>query len=336
LFELGERGLLKVKAVLAIVCVLVGAIAVKIQLDRSTPSETVKIGVISDIHYSDEFAKNETTTISFYSVNITRQAIQEWKDWGADFAIQLGDYSSDQHSNGSWRSVKDCLRLQQDFFDNVWVSKSIPLYNVLGNHEIGVASKSDVLALWTLPKKPPVAYYSFDVRDFHFVVLDNHNYESANCTGADITQYYFRIWREQKKWLIQDLANTSKPTILFIHVPLSGKFYPKTLYRVGKPYYNRIANCIAIWPILEADGDVIAVFEGHYHNPASGTDEPYHWTPTELNLTGNTHFFGVPCPIKRASKGTRGFLTLNSENCSLTWEVRSENFTRYYEFSWGE
>jgi len=265
---------------------------------------------------------------------LLRDNIQGFVDWGADFAIQLGDLSADQDRRKKFLTPEASLAQFEWTFNNVWTSDEIPLYNVMGNHEIGTANKTDILALWPLPENSSVAYYSFDWGDFHFVVLDSMDYECANQRYADWTLWHFYIWEAQKNWLIQDLQNSHKPTIGFVHVPLSGRFYPESPETGSE--YNRIINCEEIWDILEADGDVIAWFEADYHNPGGG-DFAYHWTTKQFdsNMFGTTHFFGVPCPVDLPTYGAMGFLTLDPITSQLTWDVIGENFTWHYEFGWG-
>lgn len=296
--------------------------------------EVLKIGMMADIHYATDKGRGLTPEYQQWVLN----TIRSWVTWGADFGIQLGDISSDQGPSSLFRSPTDSLLQHEYTYNNVWMG-NLPLYNVMGNHEVGVATKVDILALWHLPEGSTVAYYSFDWGDFHFIVLDSMNYECAEGNPASWAQYHFEISEHQKNWLIQDLANSHKPTIGFVHVPLSGYFYPDC--DSGKPYYNRIINAPSIWQILSDDPDVIAWFEGHYHNFG---DYPYHWSTLESDNRGNTyehlnlreiHFYGLSCPVDNLAWNSYGLLTLDSTNHKFRWEVRSSIFSpRIWEFEW--
>jgi len=320
---------------LALLLVGMLALAFNVQTVQSSPSVPLKIGIISDVHWMPEphppweFNGTSQWVEDAYlkTENWTKEAILEWEEWEADFAIQLGDYVHEYHSNGSDCSSTEVLERQSYFLNSIWASNSTPLYNVLGNHEVSLTTKTEAVQLWPLPSNSTRAYYSFDVGDFHFIVLDNHDFEKGH-NEIERGQNW-RIWDEQKQWLINELENNTEPTFLFIHVPLAGIF--EGMDEVISPKggtYNSLRNGPEIRDLLEQYPHVVAVFQGHYHNVGSGTDDAWHWRESRV------HYFGVPCPIDPNSARARGFLSLDPDNCRLTWDVISENFTRHYEFGW--
>jgi hypothetical protein len=129
-------------------------------------------------------------------------------------------------------------------------------YNALGNHETaafsldltvygGVINNSSYTNAYTSGSVDRA--FSFDKDGIHYIVLDTNNAGSLG-EGNDDTN-----------WLIADLAASKLPKILFSHKHLS-----EIYFSCGSDYVN-ITNASGIRSILEADGNVQAVFSGHYH-----------------------------------------------------------------------
>lgn len=293
-----------------------------IPLNPCRPS-VVKVGIIADVHYPDS-VDDVAYRIFGVAEGWTKEAIVKWESWGVDFGIQLGDYCNDHYPypSHSWRSKKNCLAIQEYFMNHIWVSDVIPLYNVLGNHEIGNAPKTKALELWHLPESPAVAYYSFDVGAFHFIVLDTMDYECANKTVGEKIAKYFRISDVQMRWLKWDLKRSHKPTFIFAHVPISGRFWNTTRE------YLKVKNAPELWSLFESDGDVVACFEGHKHYVIG--DPAYHWRWRN----GSVHYFQMNCLTHKLCKRATGYLTLDPINHKFIWEVISDKFTKHYEFEW--
>ncbi|AZZ94122.1 phosphohydrolase [Hahella sp. KA22] len=110
----------------------------------------------------------------------------------------------------------------------------VPVYLTPGNHDIDNDATSDKHSLDTFKREWGPAYYSFEVGDVHFVVLDNVRYpctpESDNADGkhdycdnpATAPTYNGVIDEAQVEWLANDIAATSehKLIVLNMHIPL--------------------------------------------------------------------------------------------------------------------
>jgi alkaline phosphatase len=123
-------------------------------------------------------------------------------------------------------------------------------HHVLGNHCVDLLTKKEFLGRVGQER----SFYSFDSGGHHFVVLDA-------CFRADGTPYGRKnsTWTDanippvEVEWLRADLADASRPTIVFTHQRLD----------VGRPY--GVGNATEVRRLLEGSGQVHAVFQGHSH-----------------------------------------------------------------------
>jgi hypothetical protein len=76
-----------------------------------------------------------------------------------DFIIQLGDFCHGY--------TQQLTSVQRAFF-KMWNSAPFTRHNVLGNHELDDCAKPFIIDLLEMPKP----YYSFELKGFHFVILD--------------------------------------------------------------------------------------------------------------------------------------------------------------------
>ncbi|WP_242202153.1 metallophosphoesterase family protein [Aestuariivivens insulae] len=115
-----------------------------------------------------------------------------------DFILQLGDFCRPYDYNKP--------------FLNIWNSYKGDKYHVLGNHDTdGGFTRAQTKAYWGMPKN----YYAFDKKGVHFIVLDGNDPNPKPWSG-----YNRYIGEAQKQWLIDDLKQTDKPTIIFSHQTL--------------------------------------------------------------------------------------------------------------------
>ena len=164
-----------------------------------------------------------------------------------DFVIQMGDFCHPLPQNKGFLSLFNSFKG--------------PTYHLLGNHDMDEASKEETLDFWESEK----AYYSFDHKGIHFVVLDPNflftekkfvPYEKANFYVDGSLRTF--IPPEQLEWLSEDLQNTDFPTLVFSHQSLAHDIWG-------------IKNRLSVQKILEDENKragkqkIIACFNGHNH-----------------------------------------------------------------------
>ena len=110
----------------------------------------------------------------------------------------------------------------------------VPVLAVPGNHDLDFDAPSDANSLDTFKREFGPAYFSYDIGDVHFVVLDNMRYpctpEVDNVDGrhsfcnnpATAPRYNGIIDQGQMEWLANDLALVPKDKLIVLnmHIPL--------------------------------------------------------------------------------------------------------------------
>lgn len=192
--------------------------------DKVTP---LRFGLIADVHKD----------IMHDADDRLRVFVDEMTKAKVDFIVQLGDFCVPKEAN-------------QGFLD-LWNAFPGPRYHVLGNHDTDGGYKRDQTVAWW---KMPARYYSFDQAGLHFVVLDGNDRPENHAGG-----YPRFIADDQLDWLRKDLADTSLPTVIFVHQSLE------------RPEEGGVQNGRAVREVLEeantnaGQRKVIACFSGHHH-----------------------------------------------------------------------
>ena len=196
--------------------------------DQSTVS-TVKFGVCADVHLPTMHDSKQRITAFIDSMKIAKP----------DFIIELGDFGT---------PAAEYAHL----FD-IWNSFPGKKYHVIGNHEMdGGYSLEQAIAY----RKMTSSYYSFDINNFHFIVLDGNDKKFPELKG-----YQKYIGQEQAGWLRLQLQNVVNPVVIFSHQGLDTS--------------EGIDNAQEIRAILETHNHqastnrVIACFNGHSHNDSA-------------------------------------------------------------------
>ncbi|MFP4354380.1 MAG: LamG-like jellyroll fold domain-containing protein [Phycisphaerae bacterium] len=229
-------------------------------------------GLIADIHHA-----NRPDTGRYYSAALDKTQVfaDHMNDLGVDFVVELGDFK-DQYPTPNPQTTKQYL----EEVEAVYQTYTGPTYHVLGNHDLDSISKTDFQARVTNTGiDPSSTYYSFNHNGVHFVTLDacftsdGTAYDSGNFDWTDAN-----IPQQQLEWLATDLAAVEAPTVIFIH---------QTLDRPDSDSLN-VKNGTQVRSILEADGQVQAVFQGHHHSGGYSQINGIHYMTTVGNVGGGT------------------------------------------------
>jgi Icc protein len=178
-------------------------------LFAATPSSTFDFLFLTDTHIEPELNAEQGCDMAF----------KKARTIPADFVIQGGDHVWDTTSVTKERAVQ-----LFDMYGKTEQDLGLKVYHTVGNHDcFGIASKGKVDSGDTLYGKKMFeehfgrAYYSFDHKGVHFLVLDSiHPIVDApgGCRGL--------LEEDQLNWIAADLAKLSPktPIIVSIHIPL--------------------------------------------------------------------------------------------------------------------
>ncbi len=218
---------------------------------RGGASPPLRFGMIADVHHG-LMPKAEKRLAAF---------LEEAAQRDLDFLLQLGDFCHprpDAHA-----------------FVKLWEQADVPRYHVLGNHDMDLGSKRQIMDLWQMEQN----VYSFDAGAYHFVVLDCNflhldgayvDYEHGNFYVDDQLRTF--IHPEQLDWLKEDLALTNRQTIVVTHQALD------EIWNGGKAKNRRAVRRIFAEANKQAGFQkVIACFCGHHHLDAHSMIDGIHY-----------------------------------------------------------
>jgi UDP-2,3-diacylglucosamine pyrophosphatase LpxH len=275
--------------------------------------DSLRFAVIADPQYADKVNNGaETSTTSrCYRGSPAKMdsAIAFYNRVSPAFLLILGDYV-----DGYATSVADSIATMRDLDTmNARTGKfQGDIYLVLGNHEHTSLNKANVHSKSV--SKIKQNYYSFDVGPIHFIVLDG-NYKAD---GTDYTRSNGWVWTDtwiheaQRNWLIADLqAAGQKPTIVSIH---------QNLHNADD--YS-VENSPAIRTILETNGNVTHVFQGHRHEGSYARVNGIHYMTFQAMLN---------CPTPATGTGTANgnnysLVTIRDTSVIVDGQVRSPDRT---------
>lgn len=230
----------------------------EIHINEANPV-VLSFGLGNDLHHqtgSDDLPNGRYRTDGVQKLDA---AIQVWNADYLSFVMMNGDYID--HKSGTFQEFQNDIAIIETKFDELEPSR----YYTLGNHEMDVNTKADFMNAVGMPSN----YYSFDIFGFHIVCLDGcYTADDDNADYANGNFVFTDTWINpaQRTWLTNDLASTTKPTIIFCH------------QRLDVTTNHSVKNASVVRTILENSGLVIGVFSGHFHNNSISTinEIPYY------------------------------------------------------------
>lgn len=201
----------------------------------------VRAGLVTDLHYADKPPAG-----SRYYRETSQKLAEAAEHFGKhelNFAVELGDFIDAADSVET--ELGYLKRINRDFSS---ICKQ--RHYVLGNHCVHTLTKQEFLEGVEQPK----SYYSFDMRGFHFVILDS-------CFRGDGKPYGRRNfdWTDpnipmaELDWLRADLKAAASQTIVFAH------------QRLDVSNHYGVKNAAKVREVLAESRNVLAVFQGHSH-----------------------------------------------------------------------
>jgi len=204
------------------------------------------IGIVTDLHFGPE-ARHEgkLRKLTHEAGPLARDVVRRMnEEVRPDLFVNLGDDVEDESKRADLERYQECQSILR--------GARARLVNVAGNHDTIHLTREDLNRIWG---RDGHLYYSFDEREWHFVVL-----HTAERKDRDI-----RVAAPQLEWLAADLVATRLPTIVLMHHSASEQDLDDSRWFHGRPKLALVDNRAELRRIFEESGKVRAVFNGHLH-----------------------------------------------------------------------
>jgi predicted phosphodiesterase len=221
-----------------------GALAVSLR----AAAGPLRFGVVTDVHYADRAPAGTR----YYRLALAklRACVDLMNSEKVDLLVELGDFK-DQAVKPSEARTLAFLRTIEKVFSGF----RGPRYHVLGNHDMDSIAKEQFQSTVVNAGIDPMrTWYSFDRGGVHFVVLDaNFRKDTVPYSRGNFDWRDANISPEQLDWLVQDLRQASRPSIVCAH------------QRLDEDIEAGIGNRLAVRQVLKDSGKVILALHGHIH-----------------------------------------------------------------------
>ena len=133
------------------------------------------------------------------------------------YAITLGDMTWDQF----WYTNAYGF---DEYLNDVNAIEGLQIFHTIGNHDHDMNATGDFYTVAKFREKLCPNYYSFNVGDIHYVVLDDIECTNATASTTDgsVRSYKNNLTSEILDWLKKDLSFVPKttPLVVTLHAPL--------------------------------------------------------------------------------------------------------------------
>ncbi len=213
----------------------------------------------------------------------------------------------------------------------------IPWYNVAGNHELNFEAADDRYSLETFKRYYGPPYYSFEVGDALFVVLDNIEYQgNGQSDPGDIRGnggYVAKLGRRQLAWLKNELSFVPDDRLIFLamHAPLESYVFDSPMADRGALF-----RLLAGRPNLYAVAGHTHTTEHHYFDSEDGFSGPgafhHHVLATVSGSWWSGPFDPRGVPTTDQRDGTpNGYHVLTVDGTDVSMRYKAAGFPEDYQ-----
>ena len=206
----------------------------------------MRFALISDVHLGPSAShQGKLRKLTHLSEELVQSFVRRMRDEvKPDVVINLGDVIEDESA--------ELDRQRYTHFVSMLQKVGKPVLHVAGNHDTINLSAAELCALWGNQSE---ATYSQDHEGIHFAVLRTIEHRDQRIELPD----------EQIRWLEQDLAQTTLPSIVLMHHPASEMRLEGNRWFEKSPHVCRVVERRPLRDVITKSGKVIAVFNGHVH-----------------------------------------------------------------------
>lgn len=238
------------------------------------------------------------------------------------YVITLGD----QSYNTYWDSFNIGI---PEIHQSLNLLNPDAIFNCMGNHDNNPKIAGDWAASVNYRDQWGPTYYSFNIGDVHYVVLDNIEFTNADCNNS----YDCNITTQIIKWLRKDLVNVNKdtPLVICMHAPLFARpqctkpNVPDAIkyrYDYGSTFYNSVKGFRDV-----------RIFTGHAHTnytASKGNITEYNVGAVGGNLWWTGYFVDGNIVCTDGTPG--GYRVLETFGKDLKTYYKSIGFDKDYQF----
>ena len=243
------------------------------KLTKVDGQDRYKLFLLGDMHLANR--TNDAAQFTQFTTDLNAYMAQH--SGQKMYALTLGDMTWDLYwykNNYALPQYRETINRQV---------KNLQIYHTMGNHDNDFMTTSDYDAAVKYVDCIGPTFYSFNIGQVHYVVMDNIDCSAYD--GTDSRNYVKKLSNEQLKWLAKDLAYVDKSTPLI--VAMHAQIYKPT--STGFAFDNDSANTEALLAAL--DGYEVHFVTGHTH-------KVYNITPDDDVVKGrdiHEHNSGAIC-----------------------------------------
>ena len=243
------------------------------KLTKVDGQDRYKLFLLGDMHLANR--TNDAAQFTQFTTDLNAYMAQH--SGQKMYALTLGDMTWDLYwykNNYALPQYRETINLQV---------KNLQIYHTMGNHDNDFMTTSDYDAAVKYVDCIGPTFYSFNIGQVHYVVMDNIDCSAYD--GTDSRNYVKKLSNEQLKWLAKDLAYVDKSTPLI--VAMHAQIYKPT--STGFAFDHDSANTEALLAAL--DGYEVHFVTGHTH-------KVYNITPDDDVVKGrdiHEHNSGAIC-----------------------------------------
>ena len=243
------------------------------KLTKVDGQDRYKLFLLGDMHLANR--TNDAAQFTQFTTDLNAYMAQH--SGQKMYALTLGDMTWDLYwykNNYALPQYRETINRQV---------KNLQIYHTMGNHDNDFMTTSDYDAAVKYVDCIGPTFYSFNIGQVHYVVMDNIDCSAYD--GTDSRNYVTKLSNEQLKWLAKDLAYVDKSTPLI--VAMHAQIYKPT--STGFAFDHDSANTEALLAAL--DGYEVHFVTGHTH-------KVYNITPDDDVVKGrdiHEHNSGAIC-----------------------------------------
>lgn len=243
------------------------------KLTKVDGQDRYKLFLLGDMHLANR--TNDAAQFTQFTTDLNAYMAQH--SGQKMYALTLGDMTWDLYwykNNYALPQYRETINRQV---------KNLQIYHTMGNHDNDFMTTSDYDAAVKYVDCIGPTFYSFNIGQVHYVVMDNIDCSAYD--GTDSPNYVKKLSNEQLKWLAKDLAYVDKSTPLI--VAMHAQIYKPT--STGFAFDHDSANTEALLAAL--DGYEVHFVTGHTH-------KVYNITPDDDVVKGrdiHEHNSGAIC-----------------------------------------